>query len=392
LNSVDSIWEAHERVWRDPASVISGLDIAAIPKKHQLECEITGPFWDLLAETETTLLVSREYEHFLVALSSFQGKVLVSFLPLPHPSGVSVQYTNDQVCVWVACTRNPNTIIELRPARQVRARADYPATQDPFFPLVPVASRFFPGCFRLHDLALIGNTLHGNAVGENAIICFAGNGAERVWWPRTIERDGLPDFTRNHIQLNSIAAGESLEQSFFSASCEYPGPNHPGDPAWPVDKRGVIFAGGTRSVLVRGLTRPHSARLRAGRLWVENSGYGELGRIDGDRFEMVARLPGWTRGLAFAGKFAIVGTSRVIPRFRQYAPGLNAEKAVCGLHFINVCDGSSAASLIWPTGNQIFAIEALPSALTKGLPFSFDPSSENHFDSRSELFYSFMTR
>ena len=273
------MWETPDRVWRDPAEVISGLDLTAIPQKHQLEYEITGPFRELLAETETTLLVSREYEHFLLALSSFQDRMLVSFLPLPHPSGIAVQHLDGDVRVWVACTRNPNAIVELRPASQVRARADRPATVDPFFPLVPVAERFYPGCFRLHDLAFIANTLHGNAVGENAIIRFAGEGPERVWWPRTIERDGLPDFTRNHLQLNSIAAGVTLEQSFFSASCEWSGSNHPGDADWPVDGRGVIFAGGTRDVLVRGLTRPHSARLRAGRLWIENSGYGELGRI-----------------------------------------------------------------------------------------------------------------
>jgi uncharacterized protein (TIGR03032 family) len=135
------------------------------------------------------------------------------------------------------------------------------------------------------------------------------------------------------------------------------------------DGRGVIFSGQTREPVARGLTRPHSARLLGPDVWVDNSGYGELGLIGDGRFHAVARLPGWTRGLAFCGHVAFVGTSRVIPRFRHYAPGLDVDRSQCGVHAVDWRSGAILASLIWPGGNQIFAIDWLPSSATSGLPF-----------------------
>ena len=82
-----------------------------------------------------------------------------------------------------------------------------------------------------------------------------------------------------------------------------------------MDRRGVIFSGVLRERMARGLTRPHSARVDDGRVWADNSGYGELGYAEDGRFIPVMHLPGWTRGLCFKDRVAFVGTSRVIPRF-----------------------------------------------------------------------------
>jgi uncharacterized protein (TIGR03032 family) len=109
--------------------------------------------------------------------------------------------------------------------------------------------------------------------------------------------------------------------------------------------------------------------LHAGRLWVDNSGYGELGVAADGRFERVTALPGWTRGLAFAGDVAFVGTSRVIPRFRAYAPGLDVDRSVCGVHAVDTRSGRLVGSLTFSSGNQIFAVELVPGEWSDGLPF-----------------------
>jgi hypothetical protein len=124
---------------------------------------------------------------------------------------------------------------------------------------------------------------------------------------------------------------------------------------------------------------------------VDNSGYGELGICDAEtgRCEPVARLPGWTRGLCFHERIAFVGTSRVIPRFRQYAPGLEVEASVCGVHAVDTHSGQLLGSLLWPYGNQIFSVERAPSELTTGFPFK----AQGKRPSRREktLFYTFQT-
>ena len=53
---------------------------------------------------------------------------------------------------------------------------------------------------------------------------------------------------------------------------------------------------------------------------------------------------------------------------------------------IEVATGRVAASLIWPTGNQIFAIEALPAALADGLPFRI-PRGTTPSAAERTLFY-----
>lgn len=65
-------------------------------------------------------------------------------------------------------------------------------------------------------------------------------------------------------------------------------------------------------IVIDGLSMPHSPRVFGGRLWVLNSGTGELGYVDRPKrsFEPVAFCPGYLRGLAFHGPHAIVGMSK----------------------------------------------------------------------------------
>jgi uncharacterized protein (TIGR03032 family) len=347
----------------------------------------SGPWWDLLDELRITLLVSREYEHLLLAMRAERGVPEVSFFPLPHPSGIAVDRERGRV--HVASTRNPNQVYTFAPVTGARRRDgvdDGPAHRRP---LVPIASTFVAGCLYLHDLAMIGSKLHGTATGENAVVRFEPAGdVRRTWWPRSIERNGRPVFERNHIQLNAIAAGPSLAQSHFVASSADMARRRPGHRNYPVDGRGVVLSGRTREPVAFGLTRPHSLRRGEGRLWVANSGYGELAVITGDTFEPVARLPGWTRGLAVHNGIAFVGTSRVIPRFRAYAPGVRIDDSVCGIHAVDLKSGAIRAAYTWPAGNQIFAVEPVPSGLTGGFALLRRRSRRQERD----LFFAFETR
>jgi uncharacterized protein (TIGR03032 family) len=334
-------WSIHDAEWRDPREVVA---LWAGGDRPSLRTRVRGGFWEAIEGL--CVLVTREYEHLVVALSAGSQTHMV----LPHPSGLAVSGER----VTVASTRNPNQLVELRPA-EAKGR-----------PLVPVSTAFHPGALYLHELAYVDGVLHGNAVGQNAVVRLDRERAERVWWPKAIETEAGPDFSRNYLQLNSIAAGSSVASSFFTASADRISARRPGHRNFPVHRRGVIFSGRTRERLVSGLTRPHSARLHRGELWVDNSGYGEVGVADAGGFQAVARLPGWTRGLAFHGDVALVGTSRVIPRFHMYAPGLDLDRSVCGVHALDARSGELLGSLVWPDGNQIFAVEAVPRKLTSG--------------------------
>lgn len=388
------VWQAHNRAWRHPNSVIAQSSDYASVDPALLEYEITGDWWETLDALGMTIIVSREYEHLLLAASAAQPNAL-SYMSLPHPSGIAFDAVRNQLLV--AATRNPNMIYEFAPASGRVRRSDVPSADqintvsspEPGA-LVPIAARFLPGSLYLHDLAVLNGTLIGNAAGHNCIAKFESGEWHRIWWPACVERDGRPDFTQNYIQLNSIAAGKTLESSFYTASSAEIGAIRPGDVNYPVDKRGVLFSGATREPVATGLTRPHSARFdRSGKVWLANSGYGEFGYVDIVRgtYEPVIRFMGWTRGVAIHGDFAFVGTSRIIPRFESYAPGLDPANARCGIHIVDLKKGTVVGSLAWSQGNQIFAIECIPSSISSGLPFALATPDE-HCNS---LFYAFTT-
>ncbi len=113
---------------------------------------------------------------------------------------------------------------------------------------------------------------------------------------------------------------------------------------------------------------PHSPRLFNDRLWVLNSGAGELGWIDREThtFHPVAFCPGFLRGLAFQGKYAFVGLSK--PRYARFE-GLPLDDKLaaadsepwCGLQIIDLVTG---ACVDWfrIDGNvaEIYDIATLP--------------------------------
>lgn len=370
-------WKRADAEWRDPAQVVTQWVGAGAIDQRLLKPKARGNWWDIIKEAGITLLVTREYEHLVMAVRIGATGSVMTYLPLPHPSGLAIDHARRTV--HVASTRNPNQIVDLAPVR---------GTKDLRL-LVPVRSRFLPGRLYLHDLATIEGKLYATAVGENSIVRILDDGRyERVWWPRAIERTGGPRFDQNYLQLNSIAAGAKLADSFFTASTDRISARRPGHQNFPVDKRGVIFSGRTREPVVTGLTRPHSARFHRRRLWVDNSGYGELCVVNGNRFDAVARLPGWTRGLCFHKSIAFVGTSRVIPRFRQYAPGLNVQRSECGVHAVDIRTGKILGSLIWPTGNQIFSVDWIDDSFASGLPFPAAKGKASLAKSQ-ELFYGF---
>lgn len=96
---------------------------------------------------------------------------------------------------------------------------------------------------------------------------------------------------------------------------------------------------------------PHSPRMYRGRLWLLNSGTGEIGWIErgalaeDGRFQVLAFCPGFVRGLAFHGKYAFVGLSK--PRYERFE-GLPLDRRLaeadsepwCGVQIIDLDTGA----------------------------------------------------
>ncbi|MBW4698062.1 MAG: TIGR03032 family protein [Aphanocapsa lilacina HA4352-LM1] len=112
---------------------------------------------------------------------------------------------------------------------------------------------------------------------------------------------------------------------------------------------GCVVEVASGEVAAAGLSMPHSPRWYRGKLWLHNSGTGEFGYADTEagRFVPVAFCPGYLRGLAFWGNFAVAGLSK--PRRDRAFSGLPLQErldnegvgARCGLVVIDLKRGDA---------------------------------------------------
>ena len=110
---------------------------------------------------------------------------------------------------------------------------------------------------------------------------------------------------------------------------------------------GCVIDVASNEVIVAGLSMPHSPRVHNKKLWLLDSGTGYFGSVDVKKgeFEPLTFCPGYARGLAFAGDFAIVGLSK--PRDNKTFTGLALDDnlatrdgdARCGLLVIDLKTG-----------------------------------------------------
>jgi uncharacterized protein (TIGR03032 family) len=128
---------------------------------------------------------------------------------------------------------------------------------------------------------------------------------------------------------------------------------------------GVIIDVPSGATVARGFAMPHSPRLHDGRLWVLDSGHGQIKTVDpaNGKAETVAQMLGYTRGVAFYGPYAFVGLSKI--RETSVFGGIpiaeKRDQLKCGVDVIDLRTGQSAARLEFQSGvDEIFDVQILP--------------------------------
>ena len=370
MTAKEKLWIQQNSALRHPSEVFgSPFDIAGITK-DTLKFKASPSFIALLRDLNITLFATREYENLLIALDATNtDKLVQSFFHLPHPSGIAVDRKKN--ALYVAATRNPNQIVEFKVTDDYLKRMKVGIPKGKV--MIPARSKYYPGEYYFHDLVMGSGQLYANSVGMNCVVAIDMNTntpEQPLWWPKCIEVNGKPDTSANFIQLNSIAFGKDIKSSFFSASGAKISSRRPGHVNYPVDRQGVIFSGDSREPVGFGLTRPHGARLYKNKIWVANSGYGTVGYIENKEFKPIFKFNGWTRGLCFVDHILFVGVSRVLPRFRHYAPGIASKNQDCGIVAVDLIGNKVIGEIKFPFGNQIFGIDYINSNKCSGLPFT----------------------
>jgi len=128
---------------------------------------------------------------------------------------------------------------------------------------------------------------------------------------------------------------------------------------------GCVLDVNSGEAIVRGLCMPHSPRVYGGSGWLLESGRGSFSVADFQtgRTEIVAKLPGFTRGLDFHGYYAFIGLSQVRESAIFSGIPIVEEKVErhCGVWILDLRTGRLAAFLRFEGAVQeILSVVVLP--------------------------------
>jgi uncharacterized protein (TIGR03032 family) len=165
---------------------------------------------------------------------------------------------------------------------------------------------------------------------------------------------------QDRCHLNGLAVDEG-QPRYVTALAQSDEPQ-----SWRPTKAssGCILDVASGQPVTTGLCMPHSPRLHDGKLWVLNSGRGELNvvAVPSGHIQLIDRVPGYTRGLSFAEQFAFVGMSKIRETavFGGLPIGERPEELRCGVAVVDLHSGKSVAWFEFTSGvDEVFDVKVL---------------------------------
>jgi uncharacterized protein (TIGR03032 family) len=323
----------------------------AEPPTRAVRYEYSRGFAPILSGLRTSLLVSTYQAGKLVTVGVRDGGLTFSFHNFERAMGVAVRH--DRLAVG---SRAQVWFLDAAPA--LVPRLDPPGRHDACF--LTRSSRY-TGEIQGHELAWAGDELWAvNTAFSCLCTLHPDHSFEPRWRPPFVSTIAPED----RCHLNGLAMVEGKPR-YVTVLAETDAPQ-----GWrPVKATGgCLIDVPSGETVARGFAMPHSPRVHGGRVWVLHSGTGRLVVVDPatGRYDDVAELPGYTRGLAMAGPYAFVGLSKIreTSTFGGVPIAERRDALKCGVGVIDLRSGRLAAHLEFVAGvDEIFDVVTLPGSL-----------------------------
>ena len=256
----------------------------------------TGSFPGFVKRTGGSLLISTYQTGRLICARERDRMLNTHFRAFDKPMGLAVHDGR-----FALGTRTE--VWDFRDMPEVAPKVEPPGTHDACY--LP-RNRHTTGDIAIHEMAFVQGELWLVAT---AFSCLATINPHHSFVPRW-----KPPFITelqpgDRCHLNGMAVRDD-RVTYVSAlgTGDEPG-------SWREGKAtgGVILDVDSGETVAAGLSMPHSPKWHNERLWVLESGKGELCTVDLETGETttVVELPGFTRGMAFHGRMAFVGLSQI---------------------------------------------------------------------------------
>ena len=344
---------------------------AALASKH------TNTFPLLLRQLGASILVSTYQAGQLIVLRDQGDGLNTHFQPMAKPMGMATQA--GKLAIGSDC--------------QLWTFYNMPAVAAKLEPQGKHDAAFLPrtihvtGDIDIHEMAFTDDGELWLVNTRMSCLCTLASGHSVVprWRPPFVSAYDVGD--RCHLNGLAMRDGKPAYVTALGATDEPAG--------WRENKAsgGLLMRLEDDKILARGLSMPHSPRWYDGRLWFLESGAGQLCTLDprSGAKEVIAQLPGFTRGLDFMGRFAFVGLSQV--RETATFAGLPLTERVnarhCGVWVIDTVERGIVAYVIFTGGVQeIFAVTALPCRYPTVLELA-DPVLRNSYSMPDEAIHDF---
>ena len=310
-----------------------------------------GNLGEILTAVGSTLLLSTYQTGRLVAVRSTGTGVNTHFRTLESPMGIS--YDAGRLAVGTKAQ-----VFEYQNLPDLVSRIDPPGRHDACFVPRRVS---YTGDVRIHDVAHVGDELWFVAT---RFSCLATLDSQHSFVPRWQPPFITALAAEDRCHLNGMAVvGDEVRYVTALGETDTPG-------GWRENKAagGVIIDVPSGETVVRGLSMPHSPRVHRDRLWFLESGRGSLATVDlaTGSVETVTTLPGFTRGLAFAGNLAFIGLSEVreATTFGGLPLTATLEDRQCGVWVVDIDSGRTVSFLRFEDlVEEIFDVTLLPGML-----------------------------
>ncbi|NJO80961.1 MAG: TIGR03032 family protein [Cyanobacteria bacterium RM1_2_2] len=296
---------------------------------NTIACTADAGFLEWLRQSHGSLLVTT-YQAGKVLLIGWNGHQ-VTLLARQFDKPMGVASTGDRIALT---TRQE--VLFFANARLLAHSylEEQPGRYDALY--LPRAS-YFTGDLNTHDLAFgqDGLWLVNTRFSCLASLSLEFNFVPR-WYPAFISEIAPED--RCHLNGLAMVAGKPKYVTALGKTDTVGG--------WRQNKAagGIVIDVETDEIVLRGLSMPHSPRWYQNKLWLLNSGTGELWQVDPVTWkpEVVCALPGFGRGLTIVGDYALIGLCQI--REQHIFGGLpiqeRFDQLLCGVAIVDCGKGS----------------------------------------------------